>query len=919
MLKTLQKQNIDKQDFSIFLRNLSQSLNINLKHMIEDSVKIYDNKNKGKKNYHKGKKKVVKKKDLIIQEQTEKREKINYEDDKKKIDFLFNDYDDSSPFELFKNIKTEEGKNDLKIRFMEHFWKDKKNYMKYIIILFFNLRDKNIKHEIMDKVDELLDDYDYHLYMMKEMGHMLPPLDYWNHKEKKFDEWQLNIIKHVYRNESVILKAPTSSGKTFIAMSAGIFHKKVLYVCPAKPVAYQVGAHFIHMGYKVHFLVDNQSNYSYDSKTNIFIGTPKEIENKLLLIGNNFDYAVFDEIHNLNKEDDGDIYENITKLINCNFLALSATVRNIDFLKDYFQRINPAKEIKYIEYNERFINQQRWLWDGKNIRKIHPMCAFESMNEQYMNNKIPYTPNDCALLWEKMESTFEGIIDEIDEYSPDEFFEKKLITLNDCKRYEQFLKEKLIELNQKYPTQVKSVFNHFNSPQPANKDIIRFIQQAKKGDMLPMLMFHTNEKECKNIFDTIYTLLDKQEKEDYPYHYDILEKKQEIYIDFKNKRENYKSSIKVSSTNPEYEIKNKMEIFDSREKDSYITFMSEYYQSKLNEIKKNQLPNHILRKQERNLTNEMNIFLSNPDFCYQDVFQKHRDFIFTKSNQPMDANTIREVRREIKKTLGIKIPYESPLFQMLKRGIGLYIENMPDEYNWILQKLLSLKEIGIVISDRTLCLGIDLPVRSSCFLGINGGNFSQEDYLQMSGRAGRRGMDTRGNVIFYGDINYLSLMRGELPEIKGNTRSIYSMYSVHQSSDRLFQNMINKERKRIDVQPLIINDKNKKLVWDLRRFRNCNLLLDKLHTIEKELYNMNVNDREIFLFQVFSKLIDHDIIQPYKLKKINNTIELFHFKQLNDILSSFYNNLNYKTYMITMDLMKKIFTFINRMIYNFIL
>ena len=137
------------------------------------------------------------------------------------------------------------------------------------------------------------------------------------------------------------------------------------------------------------------------------------------------------------------------------------------------------------------------------------------------------------------------------------------------------------------------------------------------------------------------------------------------------------------------------------------------------------------------------------------------------------------------------------------------------------------------------------------------------------------------------------------------------MYSVHQSSDCLFQNMINKERKKIDVQPLMINDKNKKLIWDLRRFRNCNLLLDKLHTIEKELYNMNVNDREIFLFQVFSNLIDHDIIQPYKLKKINNTIELFHFKQLNDILSSFYNNLNYKTFMITMDLMKKIFTFIS--------
>ena len=38
----------------------------------------------------------------------------------------------------------------------------------------------------------------------------------------------------------------------------------------------------------------------------------------------------------------------------------------------------------------------------------------------------------------------------------------------------------------------------------------------------------------------------------------------------------------------------------------------------------------------------------------------------------------------------------------------------------------------------------------------------------MSGRAGRRGLDNRGNVIFYGDIDYLSLMKGHLPIIKGN-------------------------------------------------------------------------------------------------------------------------------------------------------
>ena len=61
-MKTLQKQEINKQDFSVFLRDLSSDVNINLKHMIEDCIIKKDTEYiKKKKNYHKGKK-VVKKK-----------------------------------------------------------------------------------------------------------------------------------------------------------------------------------------------------------------------------------------------------------------------------------------------------------------------------------------------------------------------------------------------------------------------------------------------------------------------------------------------------------------------------------------------------------------------------------------------------------------------------------------------------------------------------------------------------------------------------------------------------------------------------------------------------------------------------------------------------------------------------------------
>ena len=123
--------------------------------------------------------------------------------------------------------------------------------------------------------------------------------------------------------------------------------------------------------------------------------------------------------------------------------------------------------------------------------------------------------------------------------------------------------------------------------------------------------------------------------------------------------------------------------------------------------------------------------------------------------------------------------FYTTLFQLLKRGIGIYVENEPEEYKWILQKLLLKKEIGIVISDKTLCMGIDLPVRTCCLMEFNGSNnFSNEDYLQMSGRAGRRGQDNRGNVIFYGDINYLSLMKGYLPNIVGSDKNINMNYKI---------------------------------------------------------------------------------------------------------------------------------------------
>ena len=51
--------------------------------------------------------------------------------------------------------------------------------------------------------------------------------------------------------------------------------------------------------------------------------TGYRLEKYIYKIGVNFDYVVFDEVHNLTKE-----YENLLYLLPCNFLALSATIKN---------------------------------------------------------------------------------------------------------------------------------------------------------------------------------------------------------------------------------------------------------------------------------------------------------------------------------------------------------------------------------------------------------------------------------------------------------------------------------------------------------------------------------------------------------------------------------------------------------------
>ena len=898
-METLFWQNNDINNFNIFMRDLSQSINNNLKHMIED-LNNEQNKIQPKKS------KKPKKKDLIIREQNQLRKTKYIEEDKERCDFFMKNLDDKNPYSNFEKLKTDEGKLEFKFKLLERYWKKKKKYLHHVFNLYFHLKYTELdylspeRHKIMNKIDSILEEYDYKFYMFENLGNYLPPLNYWDKGKLQFEDWQKDIIHKIQSNESVILRAPTSSGKTFLAMSAGILHKKILYICPAIPIAYQVGSHFIKMGFKVHFLIDGQAHLTYNEKTTIFIGVPEIIEKYIYKIGTHFNYAVFDEIHNLNQS-----YENIIRLLDCNFIALSATIQNSEYLVNQFNELNPNKKIHYIEYNQRFINQQRYIWNNHTIHKLHPCICLDDLNFNSFK-EISFTPNDCAVLYEKLQGEFEDheLEDYIDSFSPDNYFkEDKLLTLNDSKEYETFLKKELESIYKDYPEKIQFILKSFQYKEKKERDFnfIDLFHECKKKDLFPLLLFHTKKEVVKDIFEIVFEELQRSELLNFPFHYEILEKKKKLFDDYIVKRESYSSSIKIKTKDSETEKREKMLEYDKTEKERFKMNIIDFYQRCIEKCKNTENETNKIK----NLENELQNFIQYPDFRNPDIFKKHPDYCFTPQ-EPMSGNEIKSIRKEIYKATGKHIEYESSVFQLLKRGIGIYIEDMPDEYNWIVQRLLSQKRLGIVISDRTLCLGIDLPIRSVCLTGYKDPEYSKEDYLQMSGRAGRRGHDNQGNIIFHNVSNYKELMKGQLPELQFKNKELNPNYLVLQNlNSRIDLKQVNIRNEKIKIIPAF-----NKLMWYLREYPRVNSFIELLINYEKKLFMIHERDRELIFFEfVIQNLYDKEDTKYIEMYK-QNKIELNHkksFREIGNIHKDIVNSLHPLKYKIIVETSRIIF------------
>ena len=134
-----------------------------------------------------------------------------------------------------------------------------------------------------------------------------------------------------------------------------------------------------------------------------------------------------------------------------------------------------------------------------------------------------------------------------------------------------------------------------------------------------------------------------------------------------------------------------------------------------------------------------------------------------------------------------KLPQVMNLSELLQRGIGVHHSGILPILKEVVECCFAKGWVKLLFATETFAMGVNMPARTVVFDNIRKHDGKQfrtllpAEYIQMAGRAGRRGLDTTGNVVILcknevHEISELhSMMQGRPTRLESKFRLTYSM------------------------------------------------------------------------------------------------------------------------------------------------
>jgi len=133
------------------------------------------------------------------------------------------------------------------------------------------------------------------------------------------------------------------------------------------------------------------------------------------------------------------------------------------------------------------------------------------------------------------------------------------------------------------------------------------------------------------------------------------------------------------------------------------------------------------------------------------------------------------------------LPEYQTLVSLLEKGIGIHHSGMIPILREIVELMISRKVIKLLFATESFAIGLDCPIKTAIFTGIQKFDGRQERYLlsheytQMAGRAGRRGIDTVGHVVHCNNLFDLPAMSEYKAILGGRPQSLISKFRISYS------------------------------------------------------------------------------------------------------------------------------------------
>ena len=701
---------------------------------------------------------------------------------------------------------------------------------------------------------------------LTSMSDRLPPLSPFN-SGFKLDDWQIRVLKLIDKRQSVVICAPTSSGKTVISTyvaslgralnKTGVHSEekkkeekviredgleeydsdeeetisvapkdRVLFVVPTEPLVWQVAAHFAkHILAGNVALVTNQLTYSPHKKKGeppaVVVGTPMALESALTKIRGNtsalegffnldkskmvggfdhYGWVVYDEIHSLDGEE-GEALQRLIRLMNCNFLALSATVGNAEELRTWMEEVrgeqlqvevvnappppppetdrgeeeekvssreeymakldaaDSSRLVKIQEHQGRFLNIQRHLWTNSSTG---------------LQNALEGTSNLKVTSSLKTATTDNGV----DDYSLQLLHPLSAVTLdflrNDGFRYSSLPmtpQDSYVmwrAMRSAYPSDVVKACDphHFfaNTNRITLQDS-KVYEDHLKSNLETLAMSHPNETQ---------SLLDKYQISDSDPDFDICE----LVLNLKEKQMHPCLVFHLNIFDLISLFRQLIEGLERRQLEKHPNHYSGL-RSKASGQKSEQENAAKTASTNKEMQDDIQAGFLDSSGGVIDETAPHHEFCICPGG-PLSYTEYNDICAEVERRDKFQGDIKQhALMRALRRGIGFYINDHHfTAYRIAIMRLAMQGKLGVVLSDNSLAYGVNMPFRSCVFAGEMGGELDSLMAQQMAGRSGRRGLDTQGHLVYAGaSASFVQdLMLARIPAITGREPRYHTVF-----------------------------------------------------------------------------------------------------------------------------------------------